>query len=294
MQKDPIDNKIKEYYETIVGLKYDTIINLINNNTVFREEYYNLEYYLLNTFFWSDKSNKLIWEIFQDFVDCSHDSLLDYGCGCGLYTKRLGSEFQRYLGVDISNTGLLIAQKSNLHNKNISFSSLAEFYNSQKKFDLIFCSETLDHVENPLETLCYLSSRLKPEGQLFLTTTTVYHYIFRILLQDIPKDIRKFSLMKAFKRIFIYFQSLFYFSKRPDLMRVGLDRDDHKNAFTLRQHKHMAKKAGLKIERFEYFTCKDVFSSNFFDPLNILMKKHLRRSKIYGPNIAISFKRYSQ
>jgi len=85
-------------------------------------------------------------------------------------------------------------------------------------------------------------------------------------------------------------QALFDFTKRGDLMRIGLDRDDHVNAFTLKQHNYLAKKVGLYVHDYEYFNCKSIFPGKFFEPLNNLLKKILRRSKVYGPNIVVVLK----
>lgn len=288
MNNNPEINEIITYYESVTGKKYQNLEKLVSSFS--NDEYYDFKYYLLNTFYWSKNSNEIIWEIFQDFVDKPVASILDFGCGSGLYAKRLKKYCVTYTGTDISKSGIQIAKEINKDISNVHFVDLVDFYSSNTKFDLIFCSETLDHIDNPKKTLRYLKSRLSDGGRLILTTTTIYHYIFRILFQHIPNDLVNLNFKNVIYRPLLYFQALFSFSKRSKLMKVGLGRDDHKNAFTLREHFYLAKKVGLCIEQFEYFTCKDIFPGKLFKGINLILKKYLRRSKVYGSNIVICLK----
>lgn len=77
------------------------------------------------------------------------DKILEIGCGTGRYTKILSSHFcpERYVAIDISNEQIEIAKK-NVSDKKIEFhcTRIQEF-NPQEKFDLVFASEVLMHID---------------------------------------------------------------------------------------------------------------------------------------------------
>ena len=287
MLNDPVTREVKEYYEITVGASYADLENTLAEDTRMPSEYYDIDYYLLNTFYWSSKSNQIIWEITKDVVKKPVETLLDFGCGSGLYTERLKSLCNSYKGTDVSYTDLTLAKTIHADKGNVEFISLDAFTSSKETFDIIFCSETLDHIDNPQETLMCLKKRLNDKGLLVLTTTTLYHYIFRILFNYIWGDLSRNEYKRAFYRVYIYIKALVFFSSRRELLTCGLDRDDHKNAITHRQLKSLAKSAGLKITYYEYFNCKDIFPHKAFQPINDFLKKVLRRSYTYGPNIVV-------
>lgn len=289
MQNDPITKEILDSFNQATGLSPETLAETLNRS--FDDTYYDIEYYLLNTYYWSNRSRDLIWNIFTKLIGNSANKVLDFGCGCGLYTRKLLGYCTNYVGTDISPVGLFVASKVNENQKGISFVQLDTFWEQHNKYDLIFSSETLDHVENPNVLLADLSNKLASGGKMFITSTTMYHYILRILFQKIPEDLRHGNVNKALQRVVLYIRALRNFSIRSEFMRTALDRDDHKNAFTLRQFKSLAKASNLEIIDYRYFNCKDLFPGEIFKPLNSFLRILLKTSKIYGPNIAIYLQR---
>jgi len=76
------------------------------------------------------------------------DSILEVGCGFGRYTKIFSSLFNpdNYTALDISNVQIEKAKKF-VNNKKIKFvTSRFQDYNSTEKFDLVFASEILMHI----------------------------------------------------------------------------------------------------------------------------------------------------
>ncbi len=291
MQNDPITIEILDSFNQATGFPPKTFAETFNQS--FGNTYYDIEYYLLNTYYWSNRSRNLIWGIFTKLVGNSANKLLDFGCGCGLYTRKLLGYCTDYVGTDISPVGLFVASKVNENQKGVSFVQLDTFWEQHNKYDLIFSSETLDHVENPDVLLTGLRNKLAPGGKMFITSTTMYHYILRILFQKIPEDLKNGNMNKALQRVILYIRALWDFSIRSEFMRIALDRDDHKNAFTLRQFKSLAKASNLEIIDYKYFNCKDLFPGRSLKPLNSFLRILLKTSKIYGPNIAICLKRES-
>ncbi len=75
--------------------------------------------------------------------------ILEIGCGTGRYTEILSSYFrpEKYVAIDISNEQIETAKK-NVSNKEIEFQcTKIQDFNSDEKFDLVFASEVLMHID---------------------------------------------------------------------------------------------------------------------------------------------------
>ena len=53
---------------------------------------------------------------------------------------------------------------------------------NDNSFDLIWCSEVIEHVDNPIKTLAEFRRTLKPKGKMILTTPNSYFWIGKILM----------------------------------------------------------------------------------------------------------------
>lgn len=104
----------------------------------------------------------------------NRNSIIDVGCGTGELLSHLAVKFgaQNLLGLDISKTGLKIAQESF---PNISF-GLLEMNDLglhsraiQSPASIVVCSEVLEHLENPEVTLKFISDILECNGILIVT-----------------------------------------------------------------------------------------------------------------------------
>lgn len=278
----------EDYFIEKLGL--NNIKTLTENVSINSNEYYSLQYYILNTYYWSNLSNELIWKIFLGLKQNKpkYSEILDYGCGVGLFTNKLKEICSSYTGVDISETAINVAKY--VWDKNdIRFLRLVDHEKDlHSKYDLIFCSETLDHIKNPESVFGTFSKVLNANGQIYITTTTLYHYIFRIIfIFFYPDIIENKNPIKFLKRIYIYIMSLFLYGYRSRLLSDALERSDHVNAFSLRELKSLAKKSNLRIVDYSYFNCKDLIPNSRFGWLNSFVKEKLQKSKIYGQNICI-------
>jgi 2-polyprenyl-3-methyl-5-hydroxy-6-metoxy-1,4-benzoquinol methylase len=95
--------------------------------------------------------------------------VLDVGCGGQPLRNKLEAKGYRYFGLDV------IQQKS------ISLDFLCEIDKplpeelmKHDKFQLIICTEVLEHVADWNQTFCNLSSLLVPGGFMFVTTPHMY------------------------------------------------------------------------------------------------------------------------
>ena len=113
--------------------------------------------------------------------------ILDYGCGVGTLVFYLASTGNNVVGVDISPLSIKLCNRSakemNLSSR-VRFSVDGDFWkkikNISTKFDLIICSEVIEHVRNDAELLEKLSRILNEKGYIFLTTPSKNAPLFRM------------------------------------------------------------------------------------------------------------------
>lgn len=102
-------------------------------------------------------------------------TILDVGCGAGTYlTYPIAKCFPEVhvIGVDSDDLSISFAQES-YPLPNLEF-QMFDVLRKDVKFDMIIASEVIEHVEEPLEFLANLKSRLNPGGVLILTLPNGY------------------------------------------------------------------------------------------------------------------------
>ena len=85
----------------------------------------------------------------DNFIDKKINSILEVGCGFGRYTKILSSIInpKSYTAIDISDSQIEKAKKY-VKNEKINFiTSRFQDYDSSEKYDLVFASEILMHID---------------------------------------------------------------------------------------------------------------------------------------------------
>lgn len=96
--------------------------------------------------------------------------VLDIGCGNGIISINLGAAGFNVTGVDVSEKAIEVAKSQNPF-ENVTFQVLPaeELVNFTRKFDVIVCSEVLEHLEDPASLVKEISKNLKEEGILIVT-----------------------------------------------------------------------------------------------------------------------------
>jgi len=94
-------------------------------------------------------------------------TILEVGCGSGDLAERLSSKYD-YTGIDINEHNIESLKKS-VPNGNFICINLFKF-KSEKKFDLLICSEVIEHVKNDYAFIKRLSNYIKKGGFLLLST----------------------------------------------------------------------------------------------------------------------------
>ncbi len=106
-------------------------------------------------------------------LDAFNIRMLDVGCGSGtLVTLPLGEEGFNILGIDLDQTSIDFARIQNIF-RNVSFEKKT-VEEVEGEYDIVLACEILEHLERPVEFLKTLSSKLKTNGILILTTPNGY------------------------------------------------------------------------------------------------------------------------
>jgi SAM-dependent methyltransferase len=94
-------------------------------------------------------------------------SLLDIGCGGGIFLALAGNKGLRATGLDIQNRQLQwaaeVASDAELHQ-----TTLEEFARAwpERRFDVVTAFHVLEHLQDPIPFLCTAAERLNPGGRL--------------------------------------------------------------------------------------------------------------------------------
>lgn len=109
-----------------------------------------------------------------------HD-VLDVGCGVGTLALYLGQFAKSVKGVDVASRAIKIATKAarSLRASNVTFVE-GELAAVKGKFELIMCTEVIEHVADDAAFAKQLASRLKEGGLLFLTTPSMENWLYKL------------------------------------------------------------------------------------------------------------------
>jgi 2-polyprenyl-3-methyl-5-hydroxy-6-metoxy-1,4-benzoquinol methylase len=114
----------------------------------------------------------------RKYASSGKKDILDLGCGTG-WASQLISRYGSYTGIDFSSKGIAYAQQ---HFSQYGTFVLASNANIKlglpldKKYDVIFCSEVIEHVEDHQAFVEQLRLLMQPEGLCVLTTPNGYLY----------------------------------------------------------------------------------------------------------------------
>jgi 2-polyprenyl-3-methyl-5-hydroxy-6-metoxy-1,4-benzoquinol methylase len=126
-------------------------------------------------------------------------AFLDIGCNVGAATaaaKELG--FDSY-GIDVSPSAIEYAQKI-WPDCNYSLETLEDFAKKGKKFDVIHCTEVIEHIPNLDEFMKSLVSVLNSGALLFFTTPDTGHF-------RVPKDLIAWKETRPLEHVSIFNQT---------------------------------------------------------------------------------------
>jgi 2-polyprenyl-3-methyl-5-hydroxy-6-metoxy-1,4-benzoquinol methylase len=112
-------------------------------------------------------------------------SLLDVGCGDGIFLERARERGFEVYGIEPSEHAFSIGQSNNLNIYNGTLDSFVKLNN--KLFDVIHLKNVLEHVNNPIHILEKCIALLKTDGVLYLEVPNDYN-IFQLFGSWINKE----------------------------------------------------------------------------------------------------------
>jgi ubiquinone/menaquinone biosynthesis C-methylase UbiE len=157
------------------------------------------------------------------------DRVLDIGCHSGLFTEKIVTRFniKQIYGLDISPRAISFAKKRIKGGKFLVGNAHKLPYKSNY-FDVVYCLEMLEHVEDPDKVIREIKRVLKKNGHAIILIPTD-NLLFRItwylwnLYQPVWKDVhiqsfQSSSLIDKLKKANLEIEQVVYFNCRMLLM----------------------------------------------------------------------------
>lgn len=114
-------------------------------------------------------ASRLQWV--EQYVSLQKTSVLDVGCGGGIFAEAMTHNEATVTGIDASEEAIAVAKKhAQTTGLTIDYQHIAIEDFEHSGFDVITCMEMLEHVLHPELVIEHCSRLLKPNGLLFLST----------------------------------------------------------------------------------------------------------------------------
>ena len=101
-------------------------------------------------------------------ISWKNKSVLDVGCGTGLFAYRVAKKGAKVLGIDYADEAIDIANKTHVH-KNLQFKKISASH-VKGNYDVIVSIGTLEHMDKPFNMLKTLKKHLNKNGKIIVTT----------------------------------------------------------------------------------------------------------------------------
>lgn len=160
--------------------------------------------------------------------------VLDIGCGRQAHLSQRVARGDRYLGCDIH-----VPAEVELHDYlqiDLNVTSLLEAV-GDRRFDVVFCGEVVEHLFSPDALLRDLRRVLRPGGIVVLSTPNLAYWLNRVLL------------LVGISPLFLENSSEVKLGRRVGFLGQGNEAQGHIRLFTHRALLELAKKEGFDTVR---------------------------------------------
>lgn len=134
-------------------------------------------------------TNRRIEVIFDDFLgneDLNNKTLLDGGCGTGLFTKKAIERGAKVTSLDIAPKLVELTIKKSPAATGIE-GSLLELPFEENTFDYVISSDVIEHTPDPLAAVKELIRVLKPGGKMCVTVPNRTFWFFSVKIAEALK-----------------------------------------------------------------------------------------------------------
>jgi ubiquinone/menaquinone biosynthesis C-methylase UbiE len=131
-------------------------------------------------------TNRRIEVIFQDFLgaeDLKGKTLLDAGCGTGLFTTKAVERGADVTSIDIAPKLVEITKRKNPSVTAIA-ASIMELPFENNSFDIVISSDVIEHTPEPYVSTKEMIRVLKPGGQLCITVPNRSFWFFSVKIAN--------------------------------------------------------------------------------------------------------------
>lgn len=197
-------------------------------------------------------------------------TVLDIGCGNGNISIFLGSLGYQVSGVDLSEAAIAKARQLNtLPNVKFEVGNAEELHGLEARYDVVICSEVLEHLNSPENTLYAIHKIMKEDGVLFVTVPNGKGP--RELL--VTRPVQKLQKSNSFA-----LQGLMWMKKVMGYSgtTAQTDADDlgHIQFFSKKHLYRLAESTGFSVKAFEHADfVGDVFPFSFLFRRSRLLQK---------------------
>jgi 2-polyprenyl-3-methyl-5-hydroxy-6-metoxy-1,4-benzoquinol methylase len=205
------------------------------------------------------------------YKDPNEVDVLDVGCGNGIISLNLGELGYNVHGIELSEDALEIAKSQNKFSNVIFEKANAETLKLKgKRYDVVICSEVLEHLHHPENLLSELRFLIKDDGILIVTVPNGIGpremLVTRPFIKIRNNNGFSWKLVSSIKNKLGYSGTTIQ-SAASDL--------DHIQFFTKKQLKKLAKDSGFDIIKLN--------AANFIDdvfPFSIVARNSISLQKI--------------
>ncbi len=134
-------------------------------------------------------TNRRIEVIFDDFLgkeNLKDKTLLDAGCGTGLFTKRAIERNAKVTSIDIAPKLVELTKRKNPSTNAIE-ASLLQLPFEDDTFDYVISSDVIEHTTNPYDATKELIRVLKPGGKICITVPNRTFWFFSVKIANLLK-----------------------------------------------------------------------------------------------------------